>query len=137
MSVSYWGIVGYGVLIDDIMPFIDNELVNVEVRERNKDIEFKEDVFDDDTFYGDPYTNFGEFLCELDKTNTLTWDDAGNCERTYLLYEPQYPWHLKDNEPESYEDIEERIYNVIKQVGKVTQEEIHKLCYNISDAGCG
>ena len=108
MSMDYWGIVGYGVSVENIRKYINEEKVNTLVRELNANELFEDDVFDDDTFCGNPYNNFAEFLCELDETDTLTYDDDGN-GGSYFLYCPKYPWYIKENDPKSYKDIDESI----------------------------
>ena len=44
MSMTYWGIVGYGVCLDDLDPHLNNEKVNKLIREMNPDIVFEGDV---------------------------------------------------------------------------------------------
>ena len=137
MSVSYWGIVGYGVCLDDIDKYLDREKINILVRKANPDIEFEEDVFDDYTFCGDPYSNLGEFLCELDDRNILSWDDDGN-GRGFLLYEPIYPWlNNPSNQPKSMNETKDHIISVLKKVCDATYEELSKEIDFISTWGCG
>ena len=139
MSYSYWGIVGYGVCIDDITKYIDNEKVNLKVRELSPNETFEEDVFEDDTFCGCPYNNFAEFLSELDDTNVLTWEDGGNSGKCFLMYSPKYPWQMNGNEPQSYEEIETRIVNALRKVCKqnISAQELKAEINHISDYGCG
>lgn len=134
MSLDYWGITGYGIRINDIGEF-NKEKVNALVRDLNPNVIMdNEDVLEDDTFCGNLYANFAEFLCDLDKTNTLCYDDNGNGE-CYLLYSPPYPWMRKNNEPTSYEDIENRILDCLVQVSDQTRENLAREINYISDAG--
>lgn len=137
MSWSHWGIVGYGIDIDDIFEYINTEKVNKLVRELNPKEEFEEDVFDDDTFYGNPYQNFGEFLSELDKTNTIIWDDGGDSGKHYFLYCPKYPWQIKNNDPLSCEDIADRIVDVLTKICDTEVNILRSKIDYISDYGSG
>ena len=49
MSMDYWGIVGYGVSVESIRKYINEEKVNHFVRELNANELFEDDVFEDDT----------------------------------------------------------------------------------------
>lgn len=138
MSRSYWGVVGYGINLRDIDKYLDEKSVNRLIREMNPNVEFSDtSVFEDDTFYGEPYNSFAEFLVKLDDTNTLTWETCGDNENEYLLYSPTYPWLLKENEPKSYKDINDRLLNVLKKVYTLPEEEMLKYIDTISDYGCG
>ena len=137
MSWSHWGIVGYGVDLDDITEYIDTEKVNKLVRELSPNETFEEDVFEDDTFCGNPYENFGEFLSELDETNTIIWDDGGDSNKHFFLYEPKYPWMIKNNDPVSYGDIEDRIIKVLLKVCNEDKEVLRSKIDHISDYGSG
>ena len=139
MSVSYWGIKGYGVNLDDVNKYIDNKKVNEIIRLLNPNITFEEYVFDDCTFYGDPYSSFGEFLSDLDDTGTLTWEDGGNSEKCYFLYVPPYPWQTKSNEPKSEKEIEDRIIKTLLRICETNTdpEDIRKYIEYIDDYGCG
>ena len=137
MSWTHWGIVGYGVDLDDIEKYINKEKVNLLVREINPLENFDEDVFEDDTFCGNPYQNFGEFLSELDETKTIIWDDGGDSGKHFFLYEPKYPWMIKNNDPASYEDIENRIINVLIKVSDIDKETLRSKIDFISDYGSG
>lgn len=135
MSVSYWGIIGYGLCIDDIYKFINHEKVKHYIKKMVPEIEIDEDVFDD-VFCGDPYSNFGEFLCELDKDSIFTWDDDGG-GRAFFLYAPPYPWQMKDNEPVSVLDCENRMIDILKMVCDAPEDELRNCIDYINETGCG
>lgn len=136
MSVSYWGIVGFGVCLDDIDKYLDKEKINILVRKLNPDIEFNEDVFDDYTFCGEPYTNLAEFLCELDYRHILSWADDGN-NRAFFLYEPVYPWlSNSDKQPKSINEVKDYIISVLKKVCNTSYEDLSKEIDYISTWGC-
>ena len=139
MSMSYWGIVGYGVCINDIEKYINHEKVNKIVRSLFKEGDFYEDddVFEDDTFYGNPYTNFGEFLCELDDDKIFNFDDDGQ-DKTFFLYEPIYPWSAKkEKQPQTVEECNDKIIKILKKVCDATYEQLEKEIGYISESGCG
>lgn len=139
MSMSYWGIVGYGVCINDIEKYINHEKVNKIVRSLFKEEDFYEDddVFEDDTFYGNPYYNFGEFLCELDDDKIFNFDDDGG-DRTFFLYEPRYPWSgRKERQPNTVEECKDKIIKILKKVCDATYEQLENEIDYISESGCG
>lgn len=137
MSVSYWGIVGYGIRLDDIGKYINKEKINILVRELNPNIEFnnEDNVLDDDTFSGDPYCSIAEFLTELDDTHSLIWDTSGNLGNEYLYYAPDYPWHKHEKDPKSFDEIRERIQNVIQKVYDIETEDLKPYITDICMAG--
>jgi len=138
MSMCYWGIVGYGVCIEDIAKYINHEKVNSIIRTLFKEEDFHEndDVFEDDTFYGNPYTNFAEFLCDLDDDKIFSYDDDGQ-GRNFFLYVPRYPWHSKpDKEPETIEECEDKMVAVLQKVCNATDEQLKDCIKYISESGC-
>ena len=136
MSRSYWGIIGYGVNLDDV-PNLNSEKVNRLVRKINPLEKFEGDVLEDDTFCGGRYNSLAEFVCELDTTNSLTWDDGGDCGGQYVLYAPKYPWQVKDNDPRSIVDVEARLLTVLQKIYDVPINELKEKIGYISDYGCG
>ena len=136
MSMSYWGIVGYGVCLDDIDTYLDKDKINKLVRKMNPEIEFEEDVFDDYTFYGDPYNNLAEFLCEFDGKHILTWEDDGQ-GKAFFMYEPIYPW-LKYPKPlpRSVDEVKKLIISILMNVCNATEEELGREIGYISTWGC-
>ena len=141
MSRDYWAIEGYGINTEDIMQYVNKDKVIGHLKRLIPNAIFEEDIFDDDVFCGDPYSNFAEFLCELDETETMSWNDDANGE-SYFLYEPRYPWHIKENDPKSYEEAEEIILNVLNKVCDIDMDntrsidEIRQHIYDISTYGC-
>ena len=124
MSMDYWGIVGYGVDIDDISKYINHEKVNKLVRELLPDEDFEDsDVMDDDTFYGNPYFNFAEFLCKLDDDKIFDYDDDGQ-GRAFLLYHPTYAWTRRSNEPSSCDECEQKLIKLLKKVCDCSTDDL-------------
>ena len=137
MSVSYWGIVGYGIEVNDIKKYINKEKVNKLVRQLNPNAEISnsDDVLIDDTFNGDLYSSIAEFLSELDDSHSLIWDTGGNLGGDYLYYAPDYPWHKHENDPKSFDEVRERIQKVIQKVYDIKSEDLEPYITNICMAG--
>ena len=136
MSMTYWGITGFGVCLTDIDKYLNKEKVNKFVRLGNPSMTFEDDVFDDYTFYGDPYNNLAEFLCEFDDKNILTYDDNGEND-AYLLYVPPYPWRATKNEPKSQIELEDYILSILRKVYDADDYELRKSLDYINTWGCG
>jgi len=136
MSVSYWGIVGYGVCIDNLYKYLDHEKINKIVRKLNLHYTFDDDVLEDDTFEGAVYDCFAEFLCDLDDDNIFNWDDDGN-GRSFFLYMPSYPWQRKENEPQTLNQVRDRMVKLLKIVCDASSEDLYNTLGYISDWGCG
>ena len=104
MSMTYWGINGFGLCMDEIYSTLKQDVIKEKINEsfkpdKTEGIDEVVDILDDDWFNGDPYSNFAEFLTEnYDYKKILTWEDDGN-GRAFLLYTPPYPWQLKEEDP--------------------------------------
>ena len=142
MSMSYWGITGFGLCMDDIYPALKQDAVKEKIKEMFKAIDTEgiddvENILDDDWFYGDPFSNFAEFLIDAyDSKKILTWDDDGN-NRSFLLYEPPYPWRLKEEDPKSSDELIEYMVDILQNVVDLPRDEIAKKLDYISTWGCG
>lgn len=137
MSVSYWGITGYGIDLDDIRNSIDEEKVYRLVKQLVPNEIFGDNVFEDNTFYGCPYESFGEFLSELDDTNTILWEDGGENDSHYFLYIPKYPWQVSDKDPKNPKEIEDRIVKVLLKICNESEESLRSKIGFVSDFGYG
>lgn len=138
MSMCYWGIVGYGVCIDDVDKYIDHGKVNKIVRTLFKENDFytDDDVFDDDTFYGNPYYNFAEFLCDLDEDKIFDFDDDGQ-GTAFFLYKPKYPWNIQqDKQPKTRKECEDKMIAILRKVCDAKDEDLRSLFDYISESGC-
>lgn len=124
MSMTYWGIVGYGICLNDIDKYLNVKKINEKVRAANPKNTFEEDVFDDNTFYGDPYSNLAEFICEtFDEKGILTWDDDGQ-DRCFLLYTPIYPWRMTEKQPKSLKELNDYLISVLQTVYDATYDQL-------------
>ena len=120
--MDYWGITGYGINIDDIMDFVDKEKVKNIVCSLFKELSPEDDIFDDDTFSGNPYNGFAEFLCDIDDTNLIGCETDGQ-GTSYFLYIPPYPWLVRGvPQPKNSEEVAQII---IKTLSKVCNFDIN------------
>ena len=141
MSRDYWGITGYGIELDnDVINAMEEEKIRKLVNELNPEMHFTKNVFNDETFCGEPYENLGEFLCELDETGTMTWDSDG-FERVFFLYTPPYPWHDRGiKQPENSQQVMDNIMKILEKVcdfnNKEEYEKVKEKIDYIDTYGC-
>lgn len=138
MSMSYWMCEGIGIRTNDLYPFLNAEKCIKVIKEQLPDKEIDKETFDiDEYFYGEPFQNLGELLCHVDDTDTLTYGDNGNGEY-YFYYIRSYPWERKDNEPQSIEEVYERIIAAVIRLCDISSDAIRALVdEDIYDYGCG
>lgn len=138
VSVCYWMCQGIGIRTNDLYPFISEKKCIAVIKEQLPDEEIDEDDFDiDDYFFGEPFENFGDLLCHVDDTNTMTYGDNGDGE-FYFYYTPSYPWDRGDNEPKSIEEVHERIINAVLRLCDISEDKIEEIIDDdIYDYGCG
>lgn len=136
MSMAYWGIVGYGVKLDDIHQYLDQEKVKRLIREINPNEKFTDDIFDDDTFVGGAYSNFAQFLCDFDDKNIMSFDDNGENVQ-YLLYKPPYPWIATPEEPKTVKELDDHIVKILQNVYNASADELKEHIDYIDTVGWG
>lgn len=138
MSMSYWMCEGIGIHTNDLYPFLNYGKCIKAIKEQLPDEEIDEETFDiDEYFYGEPFQNLGDLLCHVDDTNTLTYGDNGDGEY-YFYYTRSYPWERKDNEPQSIEEVYERIIAAVIRLCDISSDAIRVLVdEDIYDYGCG
>lgn len=139
MKQHFWPCVGIGVRMSTLYPFINNKKCYDILKKRFPEQvidDFDEEFFDIDEFccelslYG-----LAEFLCMLDDTNTLSWNENGSIE-SFCYYVPTYPWNRKSNEPVSKTEVHERIVDVLILVTDLTRNEAGMLIDdNINEVG--
>lgn len=134
MSVSYWGIVGYGVCLEDIEKYLNKGKVIKYLKILDPEFEAKDDPFSDDTFYGSPYDTLGDFLCHIDNKKIMNYTDNGY-DRHYFLYEPPYPWHRKANEPSSVTELKRYITDIINEIYDIPEKALNRYLDYIDTAG--
>jgi len=142
MSMTYWGINGFGLCLDSVYGALNQKVVKEKIKElfkpdQTEGIDDVADILDADWFYGDPYSNFAEFLVEgYDEKKILSWEDDGN-GRAFLLYQPPYPWQLKPEDPKTCDELISYMVKVLQNVFDLSHNEIASKLDFISDWGCG
>lgn len=138
MSTVYWTCEGVGIRTNELYPFLNKQKCIETIRKQVPDKEIEEDDFDiDEYFFGEVFDNLGDMLCHVDDTNTLTYGDNNEGEY-YFYYPPSYPWDRRENEPESIEEVHERIIAAVLQLCDMDRQEIEAIIDDsIYDYGCG
>lgn len=138
MSMCYWMNEGVGIRCDDIYGRLDKHKCYLAVCEQLTNEEIDEAEFDiDDFLYGYAFENIADFLCHLDDDDIFTFGDSGDGQY-YLLYPPSFPWERGDNEPQTIEEVHEKIVKVLLKATDLTPEEAEALIDDdIYEYGCG
>lgn len=135
MSMSYWMIEGIGLCTRDIEDHVNTEkAVRFFVEQFPDDDELLDMIaandysdFDmDDYFYGNGFENLADVLCHCDDTDSITFSDDGdgNC---YFYYPPSMPWHHTSSEPQSEQEVIDRIIAAVKKITDMQAHEIRAL----------
>ena len=135
MSRCYWGITGYGICLNDIAKYLNKEKVVGYLKRISPNQTIDEDPFENDTFYGNPYNSFVEFLLEFDEKNILDYESDGQ-DAEYLLYTPPYPWTATKNEPKSLNELKDYIYSILRKVYDASADILYDAMYYVDTAGC-
>lgn len=146
MSVCYWMIEGIGIDVEKLRPhFNKRKLINLILEQfpnDNETIEWKtrRDLkrFDiDDYLDGNPFDNLADLLTYCDDTDTLTLGSDGD-GGVYFYYPPSMPWHRRDNEPKSRQEVHKRIIDAVMVVTDLSEAEIEAMIDDdIYVLGCG
>lgn len=146
MSICYWTIEGIGIDTEKLVPYLNKrKLIDLILKQCPGDeetlawkncIDLRE--FDiNDYFDGNPFDNLADLLTHCDNTDTISYGDDGD-GGVYFYYPPSMPWHRKENEPESIEEVHKRIINAVMVVTDLTEKEIEALIDDdIYSVGCG
>lgn len=135
MSMCEWVVEGIGICTDKIEPFIDKEKLAYKLFEQLPEdnelaalIEAKSfnklDV--DNYMFGCPFENMADVLCHFDDTDTLSYSSDGE-GAYYFYYPPSMPWHRKETEPESAEEVHRRIIKAVKKITDLSDDEIDNM----------
>lgn len=146
MSMSYWMIEGVGLNVRDVEPHINTERMVKFFYEQLPDDEDLEDMiasgdyssFDmDEYFYGNAFENLADVLCHCDDTDSITFGDDGD-GGVYFYYPPSMHWYHTATEPQSEQEVIDRIVNAVQKIADMTKEEISKIIDNdLYVMGCG
>lgn len=135
MSVSHWLIEGIGIDANDIVPYIKTRKILQVFRDQ-----FPEEAhlnrmlmtgnyssFDmEEYLYGNGFENIADILCHCDDTDTLTFCDDGE-GNSYFYYPPSMPWHHTKNEPQSEQEVIDRIVRAVQKIADMTRDQIEKI----------
>lgn len=146
MSMSYWMIEGVGLNADDVAPHINKEKA---VRFFLEQLPEESDLADmiaandyssfdiEEYYYGNGFESLADVLCHCDETDSLTFGDDGD-GGAYFYYPPSMPWHHTRNEPQSEQEVIDRIIKAVQKITDMTEEEIKKIINNdLYVVGCG
>lgn len=138
MSMCYWMCEGIGINTDSILKYLNKKKLIKFILEQIPEEIIDEEQFDlNDYLYGNPFDNLGDILCHCDDTKTLTYGDNGD-GACYFYYTPSYPWSRRENEPQSVQEVHERIIDAVQKICTVTPEKVEKIIDDdIYDYGCG
>lgn len=146
MNLSYWLIEGVGIETGKIEPFINKEklakllIQQLPGEELLEEIIANEnyDALDVDEFlYGNPFDNLADLLTHCDDTDTITCGNDGE-NGSYFYYSPSMPWHRKQNEPRTLEEVHRRIIRAVKTITDLSSKEIEKMIDDdLYVVGCG
>lgn len=139
MSMCYWICQGIGIRTNELYSFLNKDKCVSEILRQLPDEQIDaSNYFDiDDYFYGEPFENMGDLLCHVDDTDSMTYGDNGDGEY-FFYYIPSYPWERRENEPESIEEVHNRIYLAVQKLCDISREEVEELIDDdIYEYGCG
>lgn len=138
MSVSYWMIEGVGLNAADIESHINKEKAARFFSEQfPEEADLKDMVltgdfssFDmEEYYYGNGFENLADVLCHCDDTDSLTFGDDGE-GTAYFYYPPSMPWHHTPDEPQTEQEVIDRIIKAVQKITDMTEEEIKKIIDN-------
>lgn len=139
MSSRCYPIVGFGIATEDIEPYLDEQKCITELKRLLPDEEINPETFLlenlSDYMYGEPFDDFGDFLCQMDDTGMLTYSSASGY--SYCYYPPSYPWEMSSGEPASEAEVHEIIANALNRVCNISKDEVCRLVHYISDCEFG
>lgn len=137
--MDYFICQGVGILAEELLPFLNKQKCIEIIKKEYPDEEVSEADFDiEDYFHGAPFANLAELLTFCDDTNTITYGDTGGCGTSYFYYIPSYPWERTENEPQSVDEVHERIIDAVLKLCDMPREQIEDMINDeIYDVGCG
>ena len=140
----YWIIEGIGLNADEIRPYINTEKIArfFYGQWQYHDSELEAMIssgdysgFDmDDYLEGGDIDDLGDVLYYCDDTDTLSSGDDGR-GNAYFYYPPSMPWHLRENDPKSEQEVIERITAAVQKITDMTAEEIEPLIKDLYVVG--
>ena len=136
MSMCYWMLEGIGLDTDKIVPYLNMEKVarllieqpdsEPDIVENLKRMVESNDFSNlniDDYLYGQPFDNLADLLTHCDDTDSITYGSDGEGSY-YFYYPPSMPWEMRDTEPQSLQDVHERIIAAVQKIADLRPQEI-------------
>lgn len=132
MSMSYWVIDGVGMNTDKIRPYLNPKKIVRFIVEKYPGLEdlskmVRKDDFSkfclDEYLHGALFESLGDMLTFCDDTDCMTYagdDDGGD----YFYYPPSMPWHRWESDPQSLDDLHQRIVLAVQKVTDLSPDEI-------------
>lgn len=132
MSLSYWMIEGIGINVENVIPYVNKEKAARAILEQHPDDDELQEIilsgdyssFDvEEYLYEVGFDNFADLLTHCDDTDSLTYSDDGD-GNSYFYYPPSMPWHRVSNEPNSEDEVIDRIVAAVQKITDMTREKI-------------
>ena len=142
--MQYWLCKGIGIEVGKLEPHLNVEKCLSLAKEQfaDEDIPAADEIsgldeLEELLWSGGLFDNLADMLTFCDDTDTLTWDSNGEGEY-FFYYIPSYPWERVENEPQSLEEVHERIIAAVQRVCDISGKEIEEMIDNeIYEVGCG
>ena len=119
MSLSYWMIVGLGLSMKELFPYLQASKIRQRLREqKGSDLNMEDTALwgkinDTERFkllleYLTGDFQFADLIAQSDGRHLLSYANDGE-DNTYLYYEPSYPWEREEKEFRTEEEDKEYI----------------------------
>lgn len=146
MSVSYWMIEGIGLDSDKVLPYINKEklkhmLLDDFAGDKLLSVALSNTLPEEldvlDLLDGELFDSLADLLTHCDDTNSITYGDDG-VGGSYFYYPPSMPWHRTSDEPESIDEVHERIIRAVQKITDLSDDEISQMINDdLYVIGCG
>ncbi len=149
MSLSYWMIVGLGLSMKELFPYLQASKIRQRLREqKGSDLNMEDTALwgkinDTERFkllleYLTGDFQFADLIAQSDGRHLLSYANDGE-DNTYLYYEPSYPWEREEKEFRTEEEAKEYICSIVLPFAgdQVKRKDILALIGEICEVGCG
>lgn len=146
MSLSFWVINGIGIdaakiqdrfKTEKLVRFLSEQVPNDNDLKRMLESGDFSSFTLEDYLYGSWFDSVADILCHCDDTDTLTCASDGEGGE-YFYYPPSMPWDHVPNEPQSEEDVIERIVAAVQKITDMSDDQIREIVdLDLYVVGCG
>lgn len=149
MSLSYWMIVGLGLSMKELFPYLQASKIRQRLREqKGSDLNMEDTALwgkinDTERFkllleYLTGDFQFADLIAQSDGRHLLSYANDGE-DNTYLYYEPSYPWEREEKEFRTEEEAKEYFCSIVLPFAgdQVKRKDILALIGEICEVGCG